>query len=86
MGTGPRKCGVDELLAASPRPIARQRLQAILRDHQGHPRSICRHANDHPVTGYWTSVWSLLVDAGAGRLHLSRGNPCERPYETYDLN
>lgn len=84
--SGPRKCRVDELLAASPRPVTREGLQEILRDHQDHPRSICRHSNDHPTTGYWMSVWSLLVEADAGRLHVTRGNPCEQPYETYELN
>jgi isopenicillin-N N-acyltransferase like protein len=84
--SGPRKCRVDELLAAAARPISRATLEAILRDHQDHPRSICRHTNDHPTTGFWTSVWSLLIDAGERRLHLSRGNPCEQPFETYSLN
>ena len=84
--SGPRKRRIDELLAATPRPIARTALENILRDHQDHPHSICRHANDAPDTGFWTSVWSLLIDAGDRRLHLSRGNPCERPYETYALN
>jgi isopenicillin-N N-acyltransferase-like protein len=84
--SGPRKCRVDEMLAAAPRPIPRATLENILRDHQDHPQSICRHSNDHPTTGFWTSVWSLLIDADAGQLHLSRGNPCEQPYETYALN
>jgi isopenicillin-N N-acyltransferase-like protein len=84
--SGPRKCRIDELLAAAPRPIPRATLEAILRDHQDHPRSICRHPNDHPTTGFWSSVWSLLIDAEECRLHLSRGNPCEQPYETYSLN
>ncbi len=84
--SGPRKCRVDALLAAAPRPIPRATLENILRDHQNHPRSICRHANDHPATGFWTSVWSLLIDAEARCLYLTRGNPCEQPYESYSLN
>jgi isopenicillin-N N-acyltransferase-like protein len=84
--SGPRKCRVDELLTAAPRPVTRESLQAILSDHQDHPCSICRHANEHPTTGYWTSVWSLIVEVDAGRLHLTRGNPCQQPYETYEMN
>lgn len=84
--SGPRKARVDALLAAAPRPVPRDTLEAILRDHEDHPTSICRHTNDHPDNGFWTSVWSLIVDAGNARLHLSRGNPCERPYEVYELN
>ena len=84
--SGPRKCRIDALLAATPRPIQRATLEGILRDHEDHPHSICRHANDHPDTGFWTSVWSLLIDAGERRLYLSRGNPCQQPYEAYTLN
>lgn len=84
--SGPRKQRVDALLAAAPRPIGLELLQDILRDHQDHPTSICRHANEHPDNGFWTSVWSLLIDAGNTRLHLTRGNPCEQPYEVYQLN
>lgn len=81
----PRKRRVDSLLAAAARPISRATLEDILRDHEGYPYSICRHANDHPTTGFWTSVWSLVIDADERRLHLSRGNPCQQPYESYDL-
>lgn len=84
--SGPRKCRVDELLASAPRPIDLATLQNILRDHQDHPRSICRHPNDHATTGFWMSVWSVLIDAGARKMHLTRGNPCTQPYETYELN
>ena len=58
----------------------------MLRDHHGHPTSICRHANDHPENGFWTSVFSVVIEADAGVMHLSRGNPCGSPYESYALN
>lgn len=82
----PRKRRIDALLAAAPRPIPRTTLEDILRDHEGYPHSICRHPNDHPTTGFWTSVWSLIIDADKRQLHLSRGNPCEHAYQAYDLN
>lgn len=84
--SGPRKCRIDALLQAAPRPIRRDALQSILRDHDDHPRSICRHPNDHPATGWWQSVFSILIEADHGRMHITRGNPCEQPYETYELN
>lgn len=82
----PRKERLDALLADRPRPWRIEDLKEALRDHEGYPRSICRHPNDHPITGFLASVFSVIVEADAGRLHLSRGNPCEHPYETYVLN
>lgn len=61
-------------------------VKRILSDHEGHPTSICRHPNDDPATGYQRSVVSMIVEPAAGRMHLSRGNPCEAPYETYQLS
>ena len=82
----PRKQRIDALLAGAGRPLSIEALKAFLRDHQGYPRSICRHANDHPVTGFWTSVFSVIVEAEAGCLHISRGNPCMNSYEVYRMN
>ena len=84
--SGPRKRRIDALLAGMPRPLDLKSLKTALRDHDGQPRSICRHPNDHPSTGFWTSVFSAIVEADAGRMHVSRGNPCAHPYETYILN
>jgi len=82
----PRKRRIDQLFADGPQPLRLEDLQTALRDHENYPRSICRHPNDHPVTGFWTSVFSVIIEADAGRMHLSRGNPCQQPYETYTLN
>lgn len=84
--SGPRKRRIDALLegAAGGDDVLRA-AQAALRDHQGAPRSICRHANDHPRHGFWTSVFSVVIEADAGRMHVSRGNPCANAYEEYRL-
>ncbi|MEE2659627.1 MAG: C45 family peptidase [Candidatus Latescibacterota bacterium] len=82
----PRKCRIDELLRALPRPIDNAQLEDVLRDHDNHPHSICRHANDHPQTGYWTSVFSVVIDADAALMRISRGNPCQQLYENYSFN
>jgi isopenicillin-N N-acyltransferase-like protein len=84
--SGPRKQRVDGLLSALSSPPDVERLKEILRDHDGFPRSICRHENDHPATGFWTTVFSVIIEADAGRMHISRGNPCECGYEVYTLN
>jgi isopenicillin-N N-acyltransferase-like protein len=57
----------------------------ILSDHDGYPTSICRHPNADPATGWQRSVVSMIVEPAIGRMHLSRGNPCENPYEVYEL-
>ena len=88
--SGPRKRRVDALLAADHGDAGVRAAQAALRDHHGAPRSICRHANDHPRHGFWTSVFSVVMEANAGRnarraMHVSRGNPCSNPYQEYRL-
>ena len=61
-------------------------IKAILSDHDGQPTSICRHPNDHPTSGEDRSVVSVIVEPDAGRMHLTRGNPCDNPYEVYSLD
>ena len=81
-----RKQRIDQLLVADGGPLNVERLKMALQDHENYPTSICRHTNDDPVTGFWTSVFSVIIEADAGRMHISRGNPCNSPFETYQLN
>lgn len=60
-------------------------VKRLLRDHQGHPVSICRHANDDPQFGFWETVFALVIDPAEGKMHVSRGNPCSNPFECYEL-
>jgi isopenicillin-N N-acyltransferase-like protein len=80
-----RKRRVDELLGRLPAVPTLETIQAILRDHENYPRSICRHANDDEQYGHWQSVFSVIIEPPARRMHVSRGTPCERPYEVYNL-
>ena len=83
--SGPRKDRIDQLFrAADTRPGIKE-MKQYLADHDGHPKSICRHPNDHPENGFWTTVFSVVVDVEAGQMHVSRGNPCECDYEVYQL-
>ena len=81
----PRKDRVDRLLQAGSDPLGAERLKTILADHDNHPRSICRHANDDAGTGFWKTVFSVIMEPDAGLMHLARGNPCDAPYEVYKL-
>jgi isopenicillin-N N-acyltransferase-like protein len=66
-------------------PVDLEPIKTALRDHDGHPRSICRHPNDDPETGFWTTVFSVIIEAEARRMHVTRGTPCDREYETYEM-
>ena len=80
-----RQRRIDDLLKRSGRPLTLAQLKDVLGDHDGHPTSICRHPNDDPATGYCRSVFSVVMEIDEGHMHVSRGNPCVTPYETYLL-
>ena len=81
-----RQRRIDEVLGLGEREVDVKQVQGALRDHQGHPRSICRHANDDPGTGHRQTVFSVIIEPAEGRMHVSRGTPCTSPYETYVLS
>ena len=78
-----RKERIDQLLTH--RDADRESVMEMLRDHEGYPRSICRHANDDPQHGIWTTVFSMVMEPAENQMFVSRGNPCEQPYERYQL-
>lgn len=80
-----RKTRIEQLLPDSLESLSIDDVQQVLRDHDNYPRSICRHSNDDSEHGFWETVWSLIIEPERGCLHLSRGNPCSQPYETYSL-
>jgi isopenicillin-N N-acyltransferase-like protein len=81
----PRKRRVDYLLEQlGPRPNVDD-FKTVLSDHDDYPMSICRHSNDDPETGFWQTVFSVIIETDARRLHVSRGTPCDHAYETYIL-
>lgn len=81
----PRLRRMDKLLSAAGGPLDLQAVKTVLQDHEGHPRSICRHANDDPRTGFWQTVFSVIIEPDQRRMHVSRGTPCQHPYETYEI-
>jgi isopenicillin-N N-acyltransferase-like protein len=81
-----RQQRIDELLDDHSRDsLAVEDIERVLRDHDNYPRSICRHANNDPVTGFWQTVFSVVIEPESRQMHISRGNPCENAYETYRL-
>jgi len=78
-----------QLLISRVGELTVQDLKTILADHEGAPTSICRHSHegpDHPsVSRRGRTVASLIAEPAAGRLHISRGNPCCARYAAYEL-
>ena len=80
-----RQRRIDALLHEAEPPFTVEQLGGVLSDHDDYPTSICRHPNDDPTTGYCRSVFSVIMEVDEGRMHVSHGNPCDTPYETYTL-
>lgn len=87
IGSYPRKQRVDALLENDNTPHTNflDTVKYALQDHDRHPRSICRHQNDDPQTGFWTTVFSVIIEPTQHRMHVTRGTPCNHPYETYTM-
>ena len=81
----PRKRRIDSLVIGADNPLSFERVKSALSDHDNFPRSICRHPNEHPLHGFMTTVFSIVIDVDAKQMHVSRGNPCSQPYEIYQL-
>jgi isopenicillin-N N-acyltransferase-like protein len=64
--------------------IASDALQAMLRDHDGLPESVCRHPNPilHEADRYQTVV-SMIMDLHAGRVLVAAGPPCVDAFVEY---
>lgn len=77
------KAAVSSPVAKAPSPLAE--IQDVLRDHDGFPRSICRHTNDEQPTGFWQTVFSVIIEPEKRQMHVTRGTPCSHPYETYAM-
>lgn len=58
-------------------------MKRILSDHDGRPKSICRHQGGNPNISKTTL--SLIIEPAAGCMHVALGNPCENEYITYSL-
>jgi isopenicillin-N N-acyltransferase like protein len=59
-------------------------IQAALRDHFGHPDSVCNHPSPDRPTG--TTAASHIADLDTKTLWITTGPPCENPYLEYRLS
>lgn len=60
--------------------------QESLRDHFGHPQSVCMHPDedDHELERDQTNV-SVVMDLEKRELYATQGPPCENAYERFEL-
>ena len=76
----------DEQLADN-NAIDRSDLGAILRDHDGHPYSICRHIDlDEPPEEHYQTVVSTVMDLDARTMWVSNGPACEHTERAITLD
>jgi isopenicillin-N N-acyltransferase-like protein len=85
----PRLERMRQLLGARRGRLSVEDLKTIVSDHERHPTGICRHPHEGPddpvLPASGRTVASLIAEPDRGRLHVARGNPCEREYVTYEL-
>ncbi|HMQ30544.1 MAG TPA: C45 family autoproteolytic acyltransferase/hydrolase [Chloroflexaceae bacterium] len=82
----PRRQARMEALLRGRAPLTVDDVQAALRDHEGHPYSICFHIDPaEPPEEHYESVISAVADLHAGALYVSDGPPCVAPYARYAL-
>lgn len=69
-------------LLGEKRPIALEEIQDYLRDHQGHPFSICRHEDpDEVPEEQYITVTAVVMDVETRTLYLTDGPPCQSEYQ-----
>lgn len=86
----PRLDRIRQLIGSHFGRLSVETMQQVLADHDGSPTSICRHPHSGPdhssVSARGRTTASLIAEPAQGRLHVSRGNPCQTAYATYRLD
>jgi isopenicillin-N N-acyltransferase-like protein len=73
-------------LLSEGQPFDLPSLQGVLRDHDNHPNSVCRHEDGTlPPEEFIHTVTSIIMDLRELRLWASDGPPCASDYQTLAL-
>ena len=60
--------------------------EALLKDHDGRPESVCRHPNSaFPEDERYQTVVSVVMDLYTGQIKATMGSPCENSYRILHL-
>ncbi|MFB6298687.1 MAG: C45 family autoproteolytic acyltransferase/hydrolase [Halobacteriales archaeon] len=78
-----RKLRISRLFEQVDRPIDEDTMKAILRDHVGEPKSICRHLSDDDSLSHTNA--SVIMDLDEGRMLATGEPPCEASYQTFNV-
>jgi isopenicillin-N N-acyltransferase-like protein len=82
-------CHRHERLAAlinEKKPVSVEDLRTFLKDHEGHPNSLCRHEDPSlPEDQRSVTLASVIMDLEAKTLEISDRQPCENPYQKLEL-
>ena len=80
---------IQELLDEKVRSVGKLTVstaQAMLRDHDGRPESVCRHPNtDFPEDERYKTVVSVVMDLSDRKLWATIGSPCTNEYQALKL-
>jgi isopenicillin-N N-acyltransferase-like protein len=67
-------------------PVGIADVQRCLRDHDGHPHSVCRHEDPtDPEEEHYLTVTSVVIDLHDRIVHLTDGPPCQSAYQVISL-
>ena len=78
-----RQQRIDTLLREHRDGLTVHGMKNVLSDHTGTPTAICRH--EEPGGDRMSTVAALIAEPAAGRLHVSRGQPCRGDWTSYAL-
>ena len=79
--------GLKKVRAAAGTQETRSAIASALRDHFGHPDSVCKHGNERSVgTDRNQTIASSIVDLTTGEYRIAAGSPCESEYKLLPWN
>ena len=76
-----------ETLLNEQKPLDVKSIQEILRDHEKHPQSLCRHRDiTIPKSQHIITKTSMIMDLEDQKTWFSYGQPCKNNFKTYDVS
>ncbi len=83
-GSLARQARLERLVAEAP-PRTPADVMTILSDHCSTPSAVCLHPDPSDGDDAEAVLFSMVCDLEASRLWVAPGQPCETPYEAFDL-
>ena len=76
-----------ETLLNEQKPLDIKSIQKILKDHESHPQSLCRHRdNTLPESQNIITKTSMIMDLEDQKTWLSFGQPCKNDFKAYGVS